>query len=174
MSALPSALQRIATRWAGMLTTIAKGYAPRHIAPYIHSSTSERGKEGYTIVLSVNLDENPEQRFGSSDARAQEYGSGIKTTKYGKMDYIPIFPKRGKFLAFNWEVANQSPEAFRFLPDGRVILRSVQSPGIPPYKGEGYLKPAVRDLRAKARADMDPDIRSAITGDLRVAFKHAK
>lgn len=173
-NSIPPAIQRIATRWAGMLTIIAKEFAPRHIAEYIHSSTSPAGDGKVSITISVNLDANPLPKGGSADARAQEFGSGLNTTRYGKMGYITILPKKRKFLAFDWEVANMAPERFRFLPDGRVMLRSVQSPGIHPYKGLGYLKPAIDELRAKGKEDLDRDIRSAITGDLREAFKHAK
>lgn len=171
---LTPALQRIATRWAQMLTTIAKEFAPNHIKEYIHSRTSQESEGKFSITVSVDLNANPVQKYGSADARAQELGSGLHTTQYGRMDYIPILPKQRKFLAFHWEVADADPSRFRFLPDGRVMLRSVKSPGIHPYKGLGYLKPAVEELRAQGKDDLDKEIRQAVTSDLRIAFKHAK
>jgi secreted PhoX family phosphatase len=74
-------------------------------------------------------------------------------------------------LAFNWEVANAQPERFVFAPDGRVLLPSVQHPGIEAANnGKGYIAPAMNKLRKRARAELDKEVRDAIVGDLRESF----
>lgn len=177
-SRLPAAVKRIATRWAGMLTSIAKEFAPNHIAPYIKSRTGDLGEGIATITVSVDVRANPLPKYGTLDARAQEFGSGERASSINnpRADHqkIPIYPKNRRFLAFHWEVADQNPERFKFLPDGRVLMSHVESPGIHPYKGVGYLRPAIEELRYKGKTDLDADIRNAITGDIREMFRHAE
>jgi hypothetical protein len=155
-------LLRRARAWAGQLTKLAKGYAPNHVAPAI-SSHVENKEAGFIIRITAD-------RKIAPDARAQEFGSGLHARRGVKKKYL-IAPKTKKALAFNWEVANASPERFIFAPDGRVLLQSVQHPGIEAANGgKGYIAPAMNELRKKARADLDKDIREAIMGDLRESF----
>lgn len=156
-------LKRRAAAWAGNLTKLAKSYAPRHIQSAISSRVEEKQDGTFVIRITAN-------RKIASDARAQEYGSGIHSKRGAKVKY-PITPRKGKLLAFHWDVADANPERFSFLPDGRVILPSVQHPGIEAANsGKGYIAPAVRELRKKARQELDKDIRDAILGDLRRSF----
>lgn len=175
-SRMTTALDRIATRWAGMLTTIAKEFAPNHIKPYISSSKKAEGDGTYSITVSVRMKDNPEHKYGSMDARAQEFGSGIRASltraPLAHLGLITIVPRDKSMLAFHWDKAD--PTKHNMLPDGRVAFTSVKSPGIFPYKGEGYLGPAISELKYKGKSDLDPDIRAAILGDLNEAFKHAK
>lgn len=157
-------LKRRAAAWAGNLTKLARSYAPKHIQSAISSHVEE--KQDGTFVIRITA-----SRKIAPDARAQEYGSGIHSKRGAKVKY-PIIPRKGKFLAFNWEVANANPERFSFLPDGRVLLPIVQHPGITAANsGKGYIAPAINELRKKARQELDRDIRDAIMSDLRRSFR---
>lgn len=159
---LTTALLKRARAWAGQLTALAKGLAPAHVRPAI-SSKVETKETGFIIRITAS-------RKVAPDARAQEFGSGLHARRGIKKKY-PIIPKTRKFLAFNWEIANANPERFSFLPDGRVLLPSVQHPGIQAANvGKGYIAPAMRELRKRGRAELDKDIREAILGDLRESF----
>lgn len=163
MSKLSNNLRRRVSAWAGQLTTLARAYAPDHVRPAISSRTE--AKEDGTYIIRVTA-----SRKIAPDARAQEYGSGLRARRGAKQKY-PILPRKGKYLAFHWEVANQNPDRFSFLDDGRVILPKVMHPGIKAANdGKGYIGPAMKDLRKRARRELDLDIRSAIMGDLRASF----
>jgi hypothetical protein len=152
-----------ARAWAGQLTRLAKGFAPNHVKPAI-SSTVEDKQDG-TYIIRIKADKKI-----APDARAQEFGSGIHSRRGPKVKY-PIRPKNKKMLAFYWEIADANPERFNFLPDGRVALPSVMHPGIEAANGGvGYIHPAMNELRKRARAELDKDIRSAIVGSLRDSF----
>ena len=135
MSRLATNLKRRAVSWAGQLTSLAKSFAPNHVEPAISSHVEEKAEGEYIIRITAD-------RRIAPDARAWEFGSGLHARRGPKAKY-PIRPKNGKMLAFHWEVANASPERFSFLPDGRVILPSVQHPGIEAANsGKGYIAPA--------------------------------
>jgi len=169
MSRIQSAIKRRAISWAGQLTQLAKSFAPAHLRPYIHSRVEEQQTK-FIIRTTVNRKENPLPKYGSADARAQEYGSGLQARRGAKRKY-PIVPKTGKFLAFRWDVADANPDQFKILPDGRVLLPKVNHPGIQAAnQGQGYIGPAVKELRKRARKELDLDIRQAILGDLRQSF----
>lgn len=171
---LPNALLRKARAWAGQLTQKAKAYAPAHIRPYISSHVEEKGNAQFIIRVVADRFADPQEKYGSLDARAQEYGSGLRARRGTKAKY-PILPKNRRFLAFHWEVADNNPEEFSFLPDGRVLLHSVMHPGIQAAnEGRGYIGPAVKDLKAVARQELDVEIRKAITGDIRASFGNAR
>jgi hypothetical protein len=172
---LPNALLRKARAWAGQLTQRARAYAPAHIREYISSSVDEKSNgEQFIIRIKADRFANPQEREGSLDARAQEYGSGLQSRRGLKAKY-PILPKNRQALAFYWEVADNNPEYFTFLDDGRVLLRKVMHPGIQAAnEGKGYIGPAVKELRVKAREELDVEIRKAITGDIRASFGGAK
>lgn len=156
-------LKNRAVGWAGQLTMLAKSYAPAHVIPAISSHVEEKGDGEFIIRITAD-------RGIAPDARAQEFGSGLHARRGVKAKY-PIYPKNRKFLAFYWEVANQNPERFAFLPDGRVRLASVQHPGIQAAnEGQGYIAPAMKELRQRAKAELTQDIRDAIVGDLRESF----
>lgn len=180
-SKLSSNLKRRAIAWAGQLTKLSRQYAPNHLKPFIKSRVEEKEDGHFRIVININKDAKPagpesNYKNGSSDAFAQEFGSGIRTkSKAGIKRKIPIKPKIKKVLAFNWQIANQNPERFNFSPDGRVLLGGVESPGIyPANNGKGYLGIAVDGLLTRGLKELDDDIRKAIVDDLSVSFKNAK
>lgn len=171
---LQNSLKRLTASWAGQLTKLAKDLAPAHLRPYIHSKVEDKDGVSFIVRTYVNKNENPIEKYGSADARAQEYGSGLQARRGSKTKY-PIFPKTKKILAFNWEVANSDPENFKFLPDGRVMLSSVQHPGIKAAnEGKGYIGPAQAEIRARAKAQLGKEIRDVILGDLRESFSRSK
>jgi len=160
---LANNLKRRASSWAGQLTSLARSFAPNHVEPAIHSHVEEKGDGEFIIRITAD-------RRIAPDARAWEFGSGIHARRGVKKKY-PILPKNKKVLAFNWEIANAQPENFKFLPDGRVMLGSVQHPGIQAANGgKGYIAPAMIELRKKAKKELSEDIRAAIVGDLRESF----
>jgi hypothetical protein len=161
-SQLPKAIKNRARAWAGQLTSLARSFAPSHVRPAISSHVEEKN-EG-EVIIRVTAD-----RRIAPDARAQEYGSGLHARRGSKHKY-PIRPKTKKFLAFNWEIANANPENFSFLPDGRVILPSVQHPGIQAANGgKGYIAPAVNEIRKRLR-ELKNDVGDAIRIDVRRSF----
>jgi len=160
---LSTALKNKARAWAGYLTRLAKSFAPAHVRPAISSHVEQKGDD--TFIIRVRAD-----RKIAPDARAQEFGSGLRARRGPKRKY-PIFPKTKKILAFHWEVADVNPERFSILPDGRVMLPYVQHPGIKAANNnKGYIAPAMIELRKKAKAELNKDIREAILGDLRESF----
>lgn len=174
---LKNALFRRAVSWAGQLTVLAKNFAPSHLKPYIHSRVEDKKDGEFIIRTYVNRNENPQEKYGSADARAQEYGSGLRARR-GKKEKYPIKPKPGHpYVAFYWEVATRSemeagsPGKFKFLPDGRVYFPQVNHPGIKAANnGQGYIAPAVKELKLRAKKELTKDIRDAILGDLRQSF----
>ena len=73
-------------------------------------------------------------------AAAYEWGSGIHRTK-GTPGTYTIKPKNKSMLAFDWPKVAGEP-GFRRLPDGRVLLASVQHPGVAPRP---YLRPTLEE-----------------------------
>lgn len=160
---LATNLKKKAAAWAGQLTRLAKGFAPSHVKPAISSAVESKDDGTYIIRITAN-------RAVAPDARAQEFGSGLHARRGVKKKYL-ITPKTQKVLAFNWEVANANPERFVFAPDGRVLLPSVQHPGIEAANsGKGYIAPAMKELRKRAKAELDKEVKDAIMGDLRESF----
>lgn len=167
MSRIDNAVRRRATNWAGMLTRIAREFAPDHLKSFIHSKVTERGQGAYAITIGIKIDKHGP----TADAAAQEYGSGIHDEN--NPHKITIVPTQGKeFLVFKWDKVEGQP-GFRRTSDGKVMLKSVQHPGIRKYKGAGYLAPAIRELIAKGREELGDDVRTAIIGDLSASFKNA-
>lgn len=168
---LQNNLIRRARAWAGQLTSLAKSFAPNHVEPAISSKVETKQDGTYIIRITANRNIAP-------DARAQEFGSGLRARRGIKKKY-PIRPKNKKFLAFQWDIAEMEAGAeigggfsrFAFLPDGRVLLPSVMHPGIQAANsGKGYIAPAMKELRKKAKAELTKEIRDAIVGDLRESF----
>ena len=161
MSSLSTTLLRQARSIAGQLTSLAKSKAPKHLQAGISSHVVEEGEGQIRITLETK----------GADARAQEYGSGLQDRRHPAK--YPIVPKNGKYLAFNWEIANANPEKFRFLPDGRVILPSVMHPGIHAVNdGQGYVRPALKEFRRTLKEGSFPEeIKQAIVSDIRRSFR---
>lgn len=158
-----NALGRRATAWAGQLTRLAKEFAPNHLKSAIHSTSEETGEGQYTIIIYVT------KREGTMDAAAQEYGSGIRSEN--EPHVIEIVPRNAKYLVFKWDKVDFHD--FPHTADGKVMLKHVNHPGISPYKGIGYLRPAIQELKARGRKELSEDIRMAILGDLAESFRHA-
>lgn len=158
-SALPANMKRVMASYAGQLTRMVKALAPAHVAPTVRSTVLNKGESGWGIRIHAS----------APDARAQEYGSGLHSQKGAKATYpIPKVPR--KVLAFYWDVANNNPENFKFLPDGRVLLRKVNHPGIHATNNEqGYIRPAVAEFRRKIRgkSELSDAVKRAILSDIR-------
>lgn len=177
MSRLSNVLKRRAISWAGQLTKLAKAFAPNHLRPFIRSRVEVKEDKTFIIRTTVNRNERPLEKYGSADARAQEYGSGLRARRGAKKKY-PIKPKKGHpYIAFYWEVATRSemeaggPGKFKFLPDGRVYFPQVNHPGIKAAnQGKGYIAPAIKELKRRAKDELKSDIKQAILGDLRQSF----
>jgi hypothetical protein len=173
-SKLENAIYRKAISWAGQITRLAKSMAPAHLRVGI-SSIVEKKKEGiFTIrVRSVGGNREKDKLYGS-DARAQEFGSGLRARR-GPKGKILIAPRYKKALAFPWEVATQNPDQFTMLEDGRVLLKSVEHPGIEAANnGKGYLAPAINEVRKRGRENLTKELRLAILSDIRTAFSRGK
>lgn len=164
MATLQTNLKRRAIAWAGQLTRIAKGYAPAHLQPYIHT-TVEETDTGFTLKLGVKnkAPTGPGHwNYGSSDARAQEYGSGLQAQRRGR-SFISIDAKNKPLLIFpgTHEYAGVT-----------IMIPHVNHPGIKATNDEeGYLRPAVKDLRKRMRAELQEDVRDAIRTTMRMTFK---
>lgn len=158
---LISALKRRAVAWAGQTTSLAKAYAPSHLKPYIHSKVEEPELGRFIIRTMVDRNANPQPSYGSLDARAQEYGSGLRARRGAKKKYI-IQPKTAPFLEF------LGTNEF----DGWLIRTSqVKHPGIrAANNGKGYIAPAANEIRKRGRAELSRDVRESILGDARASF----
>lgn len=164
MADLTTNLKRRAAGWAGQLTSMARAYAPAHLAPYIHTRVEET-PTGFILRLGVEnrAPTGPgHPNFGSSDARAQEYGSGKQAQRKGQ-SFISIDARYKPQLIF--------PGTHGF--EGMTIYtQHVNHPGIKAANdGQGYLRPAVKDMRARMRVEIRQDVRDAVKTSLRFAFK---
>lgn len=154
-------LKARASAWAGQLTSLAKSYAPKHVQPAISSHVEEKEDGQFLIRITAS-------RAIAPDARAQEFGSGLRARRGAKHKY----PIQGHpFLVFEWDVATQNPDKFVMTEDGRVVLAQVMHPGIQAANGgKGYIAPAMKELRKRAKKELSEEIRQAIIGDLRESF----
>lgn len=165
MTKLASSLKRTAISWAGQITKLAKGFAPDHIAPHIHSNVETKQEGTFIIRTTVDRSANNLQKYGTADARAQEYGSGERATRGANKGKIIIRPKTAAFLEF--------PGTNEY--EGWIIrTMKVESPGIHPVKNSplspGYIRPAIKTIRQRAKVDLTPEVRKAILGDVRQSF----
>ncbi len=157
-------LKRSASRWASELTHITKTNAPKHLQGGINTTSQDNGKGRIVITVKVK----------GKDARAQEYGSGLRAVYREKKTY-PITPKTKKFLAFQWDVAEAHPEVAKFLPDGRFYIKKVNHPGIFPYRKKGYIRPSVREWRKKLKeSTASEELKRALLGDVKKMFMDTK
>lgn len=153
------------------MTRLAKAYAPNHIRDAISSHVESKSDGTYLIRTVAN-------RKTAPDARAWEYGSGLRARRGTKQKYI-IAPKNKPYLAFPWERISEiengtwlgGEKLIKKAKDGRAIFEFVEHPGIKAAnEGRGYIAPAQVELRKKARSELDLDTRNAIMGDLRTSF----
>lgn len=158
MSSLSTTLLRSARAVAGQLTSLAKANAPTHLKAGISSHVTEES-EG---VLRITIESK------GADARAQEYGSGLQDRRNPRK--YTIAPKNGQYLAFHWEV---HPDHANYLPDGRILLKSVQHPGIHAVnEGKGYVRPALEKFRENLKTgNFRQEIKDAIVSDIRRSFR---
>lgn len=165
MATLSNNLKRRAIYWAGELTKNAKGYAPTHLKEYIHTKVEDT-PDGFLLRLGVQNKAPTGEghyNYGSSDARAQEYGSGERAQRRVGVGLISIDPHWKPILIFpgthEWEGIT-------------ISTYHVDHPGIKATNDEeGYLRPAVKDLRARMKQDLTEDVRDAIRTTMRMAFK---
>ena len=160
--------------WAGQITKLAKALAPNHLKNYISSKT-DFIRDGKFRIITTVANKKPtgpgHPNYGTSDAHAQEFGSGLHAKRGAKQKY-PIFPKNKRVLAFNWEVANADPARFIFAPDGRVLLPSVQHPGIQAANsGKGYIAPAHNEVRKQIKEELQTMGAASIRAELRRGFE---
>jgi hypothetical protein len=185
------AIENAAKEWAKLAKEEAQRIAPKHIAPHITSSVSGKRSSGYRITLGVRP-VHTQTTDGTDDAWAQEYGSGVHA---GRGTY-PIRAVRKKALAFitnnpvvikyskshrKVEPLAQSPttmaKAKSTLQGNIVLVRSpqvVKHPGIAPYNGVGYLRPAAKTSMEVMRWAETPKIAKAIKIDIIDAFRKKK
>jgi hypothetical protein len=109
--------------------------APKNIAGAFSVDPPKQAEATYSIDIKVDLKEAPA-------AGAYEWGSGIHATK-GAASKYPIVPINKTYLAFMWPKVEGDP-SFRRLPDGRVLLTSVQHPGVAPRP---YLVPTINETK---------------------------
>jgi len=166
-SSLPTNLEALVDSWKGQLLSLVKGLAPAHLRDAVFVN-SEEADGHYVIRVTVNRNAYPRPNYGSLDARAQEYGSGLRARVAGKNSgqTIPINAKGG-YIASN----GVAYLVFKN-KEGRIIkTKHVDHPGIEAYNGgEGYVAPAIELLRQKGRAELSQAIRSAILTDIRTSF----
>lgn len=110
---------------------------PDDISKSTEVEPPERMENIQFIDVVVHTGENEAPMAG-----AFEWGSGLHSTK-GEPAKYPIDPIKGEYLAFEWEnepkiIQERAPH----LPDGRVLLKHVDHPGVRP---EPYMAPAIQE-----------------------------
>ena len=158
--------------YASTVTRLARGFSESsRIRKTIKSKVEPKGKGKWIIRVTAG-DGLPQDSSETPDVRAREYGSGIWARR-GPKGKILIKPKgEKKYLAFSWELAN--PNLPR-LSDGRVLLKSVEHPGIDADNdGQGYIGPAIRKTNKFIRNKFATGGLKAIKLDIRSSFKGAK
>lgn len=155
--------------WAGNITKLAhKNLGKFKSIISVQSKTEE--KAGKIGIISTAK---------GAASRAYEYGSGIhsRLSKKSPKQISPkgkilIKPVAKKVLAFHWEVASANPEQFVFGEGGKVLLPSVQHPGVRAANaGRGYLSPAVNEVRKQIRKELPKETRDAVLTTFRKSFK---
>jgi hypothetical protein len=160
--------------YAARLTVLAREYAPVHLREGISSKADINDDEYKITIIAIGV-----------DARAQEYGSGIrskrsKVSKYqlGPKGKIRIAPKTKKYLAFPWQRIHPFP-----IYDGEAVIirwwqpkeirnKSVLHPGIrPANKGAGYISPAIKDVRKEINKKLSKDGKNGINMEFKKVFK---
>lgn len=176
---LTAKLRKRAQVWASLISRKANE-VPKPSVIRVKSSVEERG--GKIGVLSIAYSTDPAKPI----ARAYEYGSGIHSTvkkrsKWQQPDgRILITPKKAKVLAFYWEkLSGDEPgtwyggaKLIKKTQEGKAIFRYVEHPGVKAAGGgKGYLRPAIAEVRKTMRKEISKDVRDAVIGGFRKAFK---
>jgi hypothetical protein len=168
---ITSALLRSARAQAGKLTVKVKALAPKHLRDNVSTSATEEGPGVVRIRVTVR----------GKDARAQEYGSGLRARRGPKVKY-PIRPKNKKILAFyenargTWIYPPEGSAPTSFAEDGRGLFKGVMHPGIQAHNdGKGYVAPAVNQWRRDIRQNKNilPEVKQAILRAVRNSFVDA-
>lgn len=150
--------------WAGQITRLAKSLAPNHLKQHITSKTVDISVGTFRIVTTVD-NKNPtgpgHPNYGTSDAHAQEFGSGIHAKRGKKGKYL-IHPKDSPFLEF-WGT-NQF--------EGWLIrTKEVKHPGIQAANGgRGYVGPAHQEVRKQIKEELVTMGAETIRAELRKSF----
>ncbi len=141
------------------LQTLVRDYAPNHLKGFVVVNGTVTATRA---TLSIRVENTmPVQKYGSADAAAQEFGSGPSSTKGSSWDGS-IVPVNGTYLKFYWEKVGDI-----------VYTTHVQSPGIRPYEGRGYVAPAIAEFKTTVLPSIDPDIRDAVNLAIRKSFPGA-
>ena len=154
-SSLTTNLEALANSWTGQLLSLIQSLAPAHIRPYVFVYEEEADGK-YIIHATVNRYSNPRPNYGSMDAKAQEYGSGIRA-RTATQHMIDIVPKQET----GWLVFTAK--------DGKFVrTKHVSHPGINAANdGEGYVAPAIKELRTVGKAELSAAVRKSILSDIR-------
>lgn len=144
------------------LQVLVRDYAPVHLKGAIEVQTFVAPTR-VTISIRVQAGQQPVQKYGTEDAAAQEFGSGPRSTKGSEWNGI-IVPVNRTYLVF--EDTNEY--------EGQIIhTKLVHSPGINPYQGRGYVRPAIEEFKSTVLPSIDPDIRQAVNIAIRKSFPGA-
>jgi len=134
---LQDLMKASAKNWAQRYTILARSKAPKHIAPYI--TTSSTVSEGQITIKStikpidMRGSEGQISNYGTLDATAQEYGHPGAT----------ITPRVKSVLAFHWNIR---PEYAKYDAEGRIRLQIVNKKPQPAFNSDqGYMRPAMRE-----------------------------
>jgi len=122
------------------LGEIAKKFAEKSKQKSIEVGAPKDIKFSQTSPIEENGQESVEVHATHPAVAAFEYGSGIHATQGAKGKY-PIEPKNKDYLAFFWPKVEGEP-GFRRLPDGRVLLKHVEHPGV---EAKPFLKPTLEE-----------------------------
>lgn len=167
---LISNLKASSKRWATQITTEAtKNLGKYKTLIRVRSKTAQQDA-GKLAIIATAYNTGKQDGDVKNVARAYEYGSGLHSKKARRK--ILIRARKKKVLAFFWDVATSDPENFKFDDKGRVLLKSVQHPGVKAANsGKGYLKPAIDKVRRQIRKEVPAGVRKAVLGTFRKAFK---
>ena len=178
---LEQLLRASAKNWAQRYTILARSKAPRHIAPYISTSSSvTAGQATLTSSIKVIDARNAEgniSNYGTLDMRAQEYGHPGAV----------IMPVNGTWLAFEW-----NPKTLTFRPwrvgnkvlvgreykdveesgmaDAAPIHPLIKKPQPAFNNGQGYMRPAMAEWTQELLAS-SARFKDAIRLDIMESFK---
>ena len=174
-NALEELLKQRTKVWATQITKMAKSLAPNHLKPHITSRTEFiRGGE-FRIVTTVD-NSNPtgpgHPNYGTSDAHAQEFGSGLRAKRGTKSKYL-IIPRHKSYLVFPYPAEKVFPNV-KYV-DGNIWTSKVEHPGIQAANsGKGYIAPAHKEIRKQIKEELLEFGPDAIRAELRKAFAGRK
>ena len=165
---LEQILKDNARYWGQQYTILAKAKAPKHIAPYI--STTSKVTEGRVELLSTvkPIDmrgaEGQIANRGTLDAAAQEYGHPGAT----------IVPRTRGSLAFHWQI---HPKNARYIrkskiasDNGKILLQKVDKKPQKAFNNDtGYMRPAMKEWTTEFMASSSK-FKDAIRLDILDAF----